>query len=392
MARKLFFYIFREILTPFMLGLLTLTFFVLIFRFLRLIDLVVNRGASFADMIWLFGYLLPPFLSLTLPMALLLSLLLAFGRLSSDNEIYALKACGVSLYHIAIPVLFFTTLVFIGNIWITVYGVSWGRQGLKQLAYTMSSQLTVSFKERVFNDDFPGLVLFAESVPVKGEKLQGILISDQRNQDEPINIFAREGHILSDPDSLTLILHLVDGSIHHVSDDLQVYEQTAFKTEDIVLDLAQTLGGGRKYRKKVKDMSIWELAERIRARRKANEDTNEEQVILHQKFTIPIACFIFAFIAMPLGIQSRTASKSVGIAVALVVVLIYYILHSVGEAVGNTGGIPPPVAMWAPNLIMGCIALYFFMKRAKESPVPLFEWIDRLVQALRKIRQAENNP
>ena len=97
MGRILYRYTLREMLAPFALGLTIFTFVLLLARLLRLIELVVNRGLPATQVSQLFLYLLPAFLEVTVPMAMLLAILVAFGRLSADSEITALRSSGVSL-------------------------------------------------------------------------------------------------------------------------------------------------------------------------------------------------------------------------------------------------------------------------------------------------------
>ena len=100
-------YILREIFVPFALGLAVFTLILLIARILKLVEMVVNRGVPLLEVLKLFSYILPGFLEVTVPMALLLGVLVAFGRLSSDSEIIALKTSGISLYQLLHPVVSF---------------------------------------------------------------------------------------------------------------------------------------------------------------------------------------------------------------------------------------------------------------------------------------------
>src|SRR5881409_4419273 len=97
-------YVFREIVVPFAFGLSVFTFILLIARLLKLIELVVTRGVPALNILRLLSYILPAFLEVTVPMAMLLSILVAFGRLSADAEVTALRASGVSLYQLTPPV------------------------------------------------------------------------------------------------------------------------------------------------------------------------------------------------------------------------------------------------------------------------------------------------
>src|ERR1700730_6318053 len=98
-------YILRETLGPMLFGLALLTFAMVAGRMLKLIELVMNHGVGVSDILKLIGFIMPGFLELTFPMAALLGVLLGFGRLSSDQEITAARACGISLYRMACPVL-----------------------------------------------------------------------------------------------------------------------------------------------------------------------------------------------------------------------------------------------------------------------------------------------
>src|SRR5262245_57781188 len=110
MGKILHRYIFREVVTPFLLGLGIFTFVLLIARLLKLIEMVVNRGLPATQILELLGYLLPAFLEVTVPMAMLLAILIAFGRLSADSEMVAMRSSGLSIYQLAPPVALFVLL------------------------------------------------------------------------------------------------------------------------------------------------------------------------------------------------------------------------------------------------------------------------------------------
>src|SRR5919108_3571649 len=121
MGRILFRYICREVVTPFLLGLLIFTLILLTARILKLVELVVNRGVLVWHMVKIFLYATPAFFEVTVPMAFLLALLWGFGRLSADREIIALKSCGIGFYQIALPIGVFTALVVGGAFFLTLY-------------------------------------------------------------------------------------------------------------------------------------------------------------------------------------------------------------------------------------------------------------------------------
>ena len=127
-------YILREILVPFGLGLAVFTLILLIARILKLVEMVVNRGVPLLEVLKLFSYILPAFLEVTVPMALLLAVIVAFGRLSSDSEIVALKTSGVSLYQLMRPVALFAVVVYLVALALSLYARPVGQFAAAQRA------------------------------------------------------------------------------------------------------------------------------------------------------------------------------------------------------------------------------------------------------------------
>src|SRR5262249_34990007 len=123
-------YLFREILVPFALGLGIFTFVLLLARLLKLVELLVNRGVPAAQVAQVFLLLLPAFLEVTVPMAMLLAILVAFGRLSADTEITAMRSSGVSLYQLIPPVATFVALVTIATGALSCWARPWANRAL----------------------------------------------------------------------------------------------------------------------------------------------------------------------------------------------------------------------------------------------------------------------
>src|SRR2546430_8956589 len=106
-------YIARELISPFAFGCVLFTFFLLIDRIYHLTDLVITKGVPFYLVVQLLVFMLPSFLAHTLPMALLVAVLLAGGRLAGDLEIVAFKSAGVSPLRLFRPVLVASLIVML---------------------------------------------------------------------------------------------------------------------------------------------------------------------------------------------------------------------------------------------------------------------------------------
>src|SRR4030066_2204733 len=207
MKKTTYFYVLKETLPIFFIGLMTFTIILLMDKILKLIELVVNRGGSLYNILMLFVFISPSFLIITIPVAVLLGTLLTFGRLSSDSEITAFKASGMSLYQLFFPISVFALATFLLSSFFVFYGLPWGNKGFRATLYHLvQSKAGVEIKERVFNDAFKGLVVYVDRVPLQGNHMEGVLIYDQREKGKSNTILAKEGFVINNPESQEIIL------------------------------------------------------------------------------------------------------------------------------------------------------------------------------------------
>jgi lipopolysaccharide export system permease protein len=354
-------YIFKEIAYPFIIVLFVLTFILLMGRILQIMDLMVNKGISIFVIAKLIVFLLPSFMLFTIPIALLISILIAMGRLSTDNEVMALKASGISLLQLCHPVAAASLLSFFFTIIIGYFLVPQSNFATKRLLFDIAQQnASMGIKEKVFNADFKGILLYAEKISLDGNYMEGVVISDNRMINEPNTIIAKKASLVSDPKSLTVKLSLEDGSIHTVRSDLKTYRKIDFKTYDIKLDLSYALAAMTENSKSSVEMTMSELLNQVSKPGLDKEAAREIAIEIHKKFSIPLSCIFFALLALPLGIQSHRSVKSRGFAIGIIIVSSYYLLRIGGEALVETGRLTPVVGVWTPNLIFALLGSYLF--------------------------------
>jgi len=372
-------YVFREILVPFALGLGVFTFVLLLARLLKLIELVVNRGIPATTVARVFLYLLPAFLEVTVPMAMLLAILVAFGRLSADSEITALRSSGVSLYQLIPPVATFVLIVTIATAGLAWYGRPWGNRALRTAMWDMArTRATAGLKPQVFNDEFPGLIIYAEQIDTTADQLERVLISDERDPQQQNTVFARSGYMISDTERETVTLRLLDGTIHTTDATAGASYQTEFRSYDVNLDLRASLADVNRPSDDPNELTIDQLRRAIDAKRAQGMPVTAELVEYHRKFAIPFACVVFGLIAMPLGIQPARAVRSRGFAVSLVVIFTYYMLLSTGQGFAEQGRVAPIVGLWLPNIVLGALGLAFLRRAGRERPLVTSTWFDRI--------------
>lgn len=382
-------YIGREIIIPFLLGLAIFTFILFTARILKLVELVVNRGVPLLQMFKIFLYVTPAFFEVTVPMAFLLALLWGFGRLSADREITALKSCGISLYQMALPVGIFTVFVLIGTFLLTLYVRPWSNTVLKETFYELTkTRATAGLREKTFNSEFEGLVIYAEEIQPPGTILHGIMIADSREQQRKNTLFAQRGVVLTNEDSHLLTLRLLDGTIHSIEPSGKGYQTTRFSVYDVTLNLATAFAEARKPDRDPQDMPIGELQHTILRKKAAGDSYNAELVELYRRISLPFSCVVFSLIALPLSTQSTGILRSHGFAMSLGIIFAYYLLLTVGETLGRKGVLPPLIALWLPNVILGGIGLWLFHGAVREVRLfPFLSWLSRLHPSLPSFAQ-----
>lgn len=371
MGRTLHRYVFLQILAPFAAGLALFTFILLIARIMKLVEMVVNRGVPALEILRVFAYILPAFLEVTVPMALLLAVLLACGRLSADSEITAMKAAGLSLYQIAAPIAAFAGVVFVLSLFLSLYARPWGNSALKTAIFDLArTRATVGLKEHVFNDEFKGLVIYVEKIEPPGSNLRRILISDRRQPGEENTVVAKRGMLVAHEDTRSVNLRLFDGTIFTSRASEQGYHKTDFNTYDVNLNLSEALGQMETREREPSEMPLRELRASVTAERAKGEHARPERVELARRFSIPFAALVFAVIGVPLGLQPVRAVRSRGLAVSLVIILSYYLMLSAAETLATQGKVPIIFAMWTPNLVLSSIGIVLFFRQAREIARP----------------------
>lgn len=354
-------YLMREIVGIFALGLTIFTLVLLMGRMVKLMEMVVANGVPLAEVLRLILLLLPSFLVLTIPMAFLLAVLLAFGRLSNDNEITVLKACGLSLGTLLPPVLLTAAAAALLTLFISVVAVPWGNTGFKQMTMDVARKYAASaIRERIFRDDLPGIVLYVDQYDEARRTMQRVMIQDSRDPERPLTIFAKSGLVSSDEVNGVLRILLKNGSIHtqHKND----YRLVSFGEYLLTAESGRSTPPVRTEL----DLGIGELQRGSHSPQLAPQARLKMATELHSRFAFPCATFVFAILALPLGLSNRRSGKGSGFTISILILLVYYVLLSFLRTLAEKGGIPPALAVWLPNLLFLAIGLLLLRLASQE--------------------------
>lgn len=383
--RKILFrYIGTELLSPFCLGLFVFTFILLMNKIVQLMELVITRGVGLSGIAALVGYLLPSFLVLTLPMAVLLSVLITLGKLSSDSELIALKASGVSLYQMTPPFAVFCCCGCLLTAVLTLYLLPRGNDAFKRQALALARQHSeAAITEGVFCEAIDDMVLYINHFDRRHQRVRGVLVSDQREQDAQRIIIAREGTIESRGAGQALVFHLTEGSLHWYDRTAGSYQYAVFDTYEMNIPLQTAELEDRE--RKSRELGLRELLKTARARQAAGQSPVRQMVELHQRLAFPLACLVFGLLGVPLGVSWRRGGRSYGFVVSIVVVFLYYMLLNVGENLAKSGYIHAGVGMWMPNVLFGGLGIYLFRTVSRERQTPFSRVLQRIELVLERL-------
>jgi lipopolysaccharide export system permease protein len=373
---------------------ITLIFFLFIFLMTKLLE-VTNIVVNYDVEVWVIGlmlvYSVPFFLQFVIPMAVMMGVLLAFLRLSSDNETVALKACGISVYRVLGPAVAFSLLGTLVTAWVTVYAMPWGSGALKRTTLELAaSSLEVGLKERSFNDQFTDVVVYVSEVDPHSGTLRHLFIEDRRNPDVISTIIAPQGRLYKSAAALTAHLQLDDGSITQVDLATRSANAVQFDRYDLRLKLQLNNVDGQGGRKHRSEMGLAEMRHYLKTYEARDSRYYRTLMDYHKKFSIPLAGIVLGLLAVPLGFQSGGARKSYGVGMGLILFLLYYVLLTAGWTYGKTGALPPLVGMWAPNLIFGGLAIFFLRRCATDRGLGFDQFYIWALHLWRRRRWREN--
>jgi lipopolysaccharide export system permease protein len=345
--------ILKELAFTFSLSLIFLNFILMMEKVLRLSRILSGVGASISDMIKIVFYLQPQLMMLTIPMSFLLSTLLTYGRLNSDNELTILRTAGMSFAGIARPVIFFGLLFFFISLLVSF---SIGPLGARKMRDTISrivmQKAPLAIEAGIFNTSFRDIVILVRDKPAP-ETMRGIFIYDSRNPKEPKLLTAREGRVLADGE-YNLSLYMNDGFIHIARPEGAT--EVFFDGYNLSLNLAVE-GPARKN----SEMTPTDLL-----REAGTKDPKERIPLLlelHRRLSLPSLCLLLMFLGPPLSLLSGKSGRLGGLTLGIGVFTVFYMILVYGENMARTGNLPHYIGAWIPTFIIGISSLWAF-KRA----------------------------
>jgi LPS export ABC transporter permease LptF/LPS export ABC transporter permease LptG len=375
-------YVVREILPPFVIALLVFTFVLIIPFIIDLAETMIAKGVPGGTILQLIITLLPQALALTIPMALLIGLLVGLGRLSADREVVVMMACGISPYRLLHPVLVFAVVCWGLTSWVMLKAMPDGNQKFREISQEIvMDRAEGEVRSRVFYEDFPNLVLYVHEVPLDGKGWLDVMAADTKNASQPILYLAKRGRMAIDRQARTIHMVLEDGTRHTTKlDDPAAYEVLKFERTIIALDPESVFPRTGPQRGE-REMAVEDLAALAGELEATGKSAHNPIMEIHKKFSVPIACFVFALLGVALGTSNRKDGKLAAFVLGIGVIFAYYVLMFTAQSLTKGFWIPAWLAMWIPDLVLGAAGVFLLVRRAQSADqpvrIPLPAWLRR---------------
>lgn len=416
-------YIFSESLSSFLIALFAFTGILLTLRMLKFAALIVNRGVDFWQIGLVFLSIIPTFLEIAIPLATLLGIMLAFGRLSGDSEVIVMRASGVSIFSMLRPIFLFGSLAALLTYYVANSLSPWGFKTLSNTLFEMArSQSLAGIDQGIFNE-LGSIVLYTESIDYKTGELSKVLIDDKRVPQASKIITATTGYILSKPGDPQIRIFLKDGFIHEEVEGK--YSITDYLTNTILLEPDELYDPEiTKKERRPRELNQQEMAQTeadygkllIEKRQELPAETPSEQLaestvneegettelsaeqiqrkLFHikaeraRRIALPFSALLLALLAVPLGIHVPRTHRAwgAGLAVALgtAIFVLYFALLSIGEALAEGGALPANLSLWLGNLAIALVTWWTIKNVASEKWQSVSEGIQSVLVTLKR--------
>jgi lipopolysaccharide export system permease protein len=238
--------------------------------------------------------------------------------------------------------------------------VPWGDRTFKQLLIRVSNTKVVSsIKEGTFTSGFFDLLIFADEVDSKTNRMKRVFIFDEREPKNPLAVTAQEGELMSVKSDTELgasaVLKLYTGNIHNNDRVSNSYQKVDFNEYRLFLNIDE---GDAEHTLKPRMIPYGVLKQSIRSSEKGSQGYREFTTELWRRYSVGITPIIFVFLGIGFGTVRTRAVRAGAALTATLVITLYWGAQAVGTVLGQKGYLPAFAAMQFPNFITGVVAYF----------------------------------
>ena len=366
MFNKIDIYILKNTVVPLFATLGISALLLLLEKMLSLFDFVINQGGPI-DVVWkMLGNLMPQYLTLVIPLAMFLGVLLAIRKFALSSELDAFLSCGLSLHRLLVPSIFLALVLLVVNILVVGFIQPYSKYAYEELIFDVrSGALGAAIKSNEFTDLGEGLTLRIEESRNSGRELLDIFAQKEDEDGHIYSVSAKRGSFFASPDQKYIILRLFEGTLIDFDINQSRPRILNFDMHDLPLEVPMF----EQFRNRGDDAEEMTFAELWQER-----DSGDTGVIatLHSRAARALSILIVPFLAVPLGLVAKRSGRALGISVGVFLLLLYHKVLEFGLDFSAEGIISPWLSIWAPTAIFVLItARLYYIGAYQVGGVPL---------------------
>ncbi|WP_082922343.1 LptF/LptG family permease [Croceicoccus mobilis] len=362
-----------------MLGTLALAASLLILdKMLRLFEVVANEGGPVSVIFQMLANLLPEYMSLAIPLGLMLGILFAFRKLATSSELDVMRAVGLG-YGRLLRVPYLITLALLAFNFLLVYFIQpVSRYDYQRLAFELQSgALGASIKVGEFTTLEDRTALRIEESRDNGRELGGIFARVTKPDGDMLSISARQGKFMANREEPnTIILRLTDGTIVQDQPSIPTPRVLSFASYDLPIDLPEierfrTRGGAER------EYILPELLQMGWNKEVSQEVRDQSRASFNFRMVEVLMMLLLPLLSVALAIPPKRSSSTLGVFVSIVMVVAYHKVNQYGEDVAALGLVSPIVSLWLPFLLFGALIVWMYWRVAYVPGGQAIGWLEK---------------
>ncbi|MCJ8158249.1 LPS export ABC transporter permease LptF [Sphingomonas sp. LaA6.9] len=329
-------------------------------KMLRLFDFVASEGGP-VSVVWrMLANLIPEYLSLGIPIGLMLGILLAFRKLATSSELDVFRAVGMSYGRLLrVPYMYAIALALV-NLAIVGFVQPYARYAYEGLRFELrSGALGASIKVGEFTRLGSKITLRIEQSRKQGRELSGIFVRAENRDQQSVSATAKSGQFLATDDPDTIILRLTNGVLIHDAPNFRTPRVLSFSSHDLPIDLPKIeafRGRGGADR----ELTIPELVRVGRDSTASQELRNESRANFHFRMVEVAMMLLLPLLAVALAVPPKRSTSALGVFISIVMVVTYHKINEYGEGLGALGIVHPIIALWVPFLLFAALIMWMY--------------------------------
>lgn len=353
-------YLFRLIIVPLFSTLIIAAMLLLLEKMLNLFDFVVNEGGP-VNVVWrMLGNLIPEYLSLGIPIGVMLGILLAFRRLAMSSELDALNAVGVSYARLLRVPMLLALLFAVVNLWIVGFLQPVSRYAYEGLRFELrSGALGASIKVGEFTPIGPGTTLRVEESFDRGADLRGVFVRAGGEDGRALAVSAARGQFLVTDDPDVIILRLKNGTLVQEIAQSDTPRVLTFVQHDLPVPLPAM----ESFRDRGEGQLEQTLPELWQTMRNPSADPMlrlAAESLFHRRLVMVAVMFVLPFFAIALAVPPKRSTSALGVFLSVVIIVTYHKISEYGERMGAIGRVDPLLGQWVPFVLFVALAGWMY--------------------------------